>query len=221
MDSYSISTAAHSRGVAQLVAEFVTAGIVDFNPEQSKLAVKLAIVHDMGKLSISSTILDKAERLSVEEWSQITNHTINGYHLCAISSLNLGAEKTIPILTHHTLQSREYPPREDLEKALSVHDIPLRELDREEQLTNAALIAIADNLEARCPAFDVEKPHPSLRNYIRNKHSRRPYGIENLPDIVKYSFVEAGKINNLNMNGLLNKAIEHVREIFSSKSIEE
>jgi len=59
----------------------------------------LATLHDIGKIAIPSSILDKSEKLSPDEWETIKNHPEIGYRI-AISSPEL-APIAEGILHHH------------------------------------------------------------------------------------------------------------------------
>jgi putative two-component system response regulator len=50
----------------------------ELNPEELKLIVRAASLHDLGKLAISDRILLKADRLNDEEFSIMKRHTIIG-----------------------------------------------------------------------------------------------------------------------------------------------
>jgi len=49
--NYDWLSESHSRGVAQIVAEYVSSGIIDIKPDQQETLVRIAALHDIGKLS--------------------------------------------------------------------------------------------------------------------------------------------------------------------------
>lgn len=74
IDFRSRHTATHSRGVAETAVQLATlAGMNEDEQQQIRLARNL---HDIGKLAVSSTLLDKPARLNDEEYKAIRNHAV-------------------------------------------------------------------------------------------------------------------------------------------------
>jgi hypothetical protein len=205
IDSYNSPTAAHNRGVGQLVAEYAVSGIVDYNSDQKEQIVRVAMLHDLGKLSVSNLILDKAGRLDHEEWQEIQKHPVDGYHRYALA---FDATEALPILMHHSLQLRDYPTPEEQRQEVSIHNLASNELKDEQALTNMVMVAVADHFEARYPITDLAHPLAGIRSY-----AHREYGVDDLPMLVKASFVEAGRVHKIKLNGLLNKLVECSQEV--------
>jgi len=205
IDDYDIPTGAHSRGTAHIMAEIVTSKLFNIEPSRQESLIRIAALHDFGKLSVSSLILNTPGRLKPEDWIQMENHPIDSFHRYA---LEFGALEALPILLHHTMQLRSYPSREVQEEALSIHGLPISLLDDKEILTNALLLAIADNLEARYPVQDFQhKPEGTRIYYHRN------YLLGDLPYLVKASFIEAGVVRKIGLEDILNKIITHFQKI--------
>jgi HD-GYP domain-containing protein (c-di-GMP phosphodiesterase class II) len=104
----------HSERVAyigQLIAE-------NFPQLKPKNVYYSGLIHDVGKLSISDTILLKADKLTDEEYEIMKTHTTIGAKLC--ENLNISEEIILGVLHHHERwDGRGYP------KGLKGEDIPL------------------------------------------------------------------------------------------------
>jgi HD-GYP domain-containing protein (c-di-GMP phosphodiesterase class II) len=72
VDSKSPYTSGHSERVtlfADLIAEQMS-----FSPEQRRWLKRAALLHDIGKLGVSNSILDKPDKLDPEEWETMKMH---------------------------------------------------------------------------------------------------------------------------------------------------
>jgi putative two-component system response regulator len=67
------------------------------------------ILHDIGKLSIPSRILNKPTRLSAKEWELMKNHASVGHKLCLPLKGSLGAALDIIRHHHEKLNGSGYP----------------------------------------------------------------------------------------------------------------
>lgn len=72
LDTKHPQTRAHSERVALRAAEVATA--LGFEPEDVQAMYMAGILHDIGKIAVDSTILDKSGKLDVEEFDQIRSH---------------------------------------------------------------------------------------------------------------------------------------------------
>lgn len=63
-----------------LISYFL-AGWMDLPEEEAKLIGKAGLLHDIGKCKIDPNILTKPERLTVDEFAEVTKHTTYGYQL--------------------------------------------------------------------------------------------------------------------------------------------
>jgi len=73
IDAKSPYTASHSAGVATYA--FAIGGAMGMDPEQQRDLRRAGMLHDIGKLAISSRILDKPGRLTEEEFAAMREHT--------------------------------------------------------------------------------------------------------------------------------------------------
>ena len=72
VDAKSHFTFRHSNGVAD--AAFSIAREMGLADDRIQLVRRAALLHDIGKLSVSNAILDKSTKLSAEEWSAVYRH---------------------------------------------------------------------------------------------------------------------------------------------------
>ncbi len=72
VDAKSHFTFRHSMGVAE--AAFGIAWQMGLSSERVQLVRRTALLHDIGKLSVSNSILDKAGKLTETEWSAVHQH---------------------------------------------------------------------------------------------------------------------------------------------------
>jgi putative nucleotidyltransferase with HDIG domain len=72
VDAKSHFTFRHSLGVAD--AAFGIADTMGLPPERTQLVRRAALLHDIGKLSVSNAILDKRTHLSASEWKAVHQH---------------------------------------------------------------------------------------------------------------------------------------------------
>lgn len=91
----------------------------------------MGLLHDIGKIAIDETILNKKERLTSEEWEAIKRHPETGWRI--LSSAGEFGELATYVLTHHErIDGEGYP------LGLKGDSIPLQ----------ARMIAIADAYDA-------------------------------------------------------------------------
>jgi putative nucleotidyltransferase with HDIG domain len=72
VDAKSPFTYRHSLGVAEVATSLAT--VLQLAPERVQLVRRAALLHDLGKLAIPNTILDKNGDLDQEEWKVILQH---------------------------------------------------------------------------------------------------------------------------------------------------
>ena len=72
VDAKSPFTYRHSVGVAQIAVAVATA--LPLPPDRLRVVHRAALLHDLGKLSIPNTILEKSERLTADEWHTVVEH---------------------------------------------------------------------------------------------------------------------------------------------------
>jgi putative nucleotidyltransferase with HDIG domain len=102
-DSY---TSDHSQYIADLAAE--TAHVLACTEEEIEAVYWGGLLHDIGKIGISDTILSKPEKLSEIEWATIHQHTIIGAKI--ISPINKLAH-VAPVIeySHENYDGSGYP----------------------------------------------------------------------------------------------------------------
>jgi putative nucleotidyltransferase with HDIG domain len=72
IDAKSPFTYRHSSGVAE--ASLDIARWFGMSPREMKLLRRAALLHDLGKLSVSNAILEKPGKLTAEEWTVVRDH---------------------------------------------------------------------------------------------------------------------------------------------------
>ncbi len=108
VDATSHYTATHSKNVA-LVARDLSI-IEGFSEEESKQFYLAGLLHDLGKLSIPNEMLNKAEKLSSEEYEIIKQHPYYSYRILE----EVDGFETIASWVgyhHETLDGKGYPFR--------------------------------------------------------------------------------------------------------------
>ncbi|HRN49802.1 MAG TPA: HD domain-containing phosphohydrolase [Anaerolineales bacterium] len=79
IDAKSPYTSRHSARVAEIVR--LMAAELKLPPEQRRDLSRAALLHDIGKLAVSNTILDKPDKLNDAEWAQMRSHTEYTYRI--------------------------------------------------------------------------------------------------------------------------------------------
>lgn len=106
IDFRSSFTATHSSGVA-VSAEFL-AGKIGFSKNQCKMMKVAGYLHDLGKLAIPSSILEKGDGLSASEFKVMKSHVYYTYRtlesIKELNTINLWAS-----LHHERLNGKGYP----------------------------------------------------------------------------------------------------------------
>jgi len=72
VDAKSHFTFSHSVGVTSVASAI--AGVMGLNPERKQLLHRAALLHDLGKLRVPNSILDKPGKLDADEWSIMREH---------------------------------------------------------------------------------------------------------------------------------------------------
>lgn len=72
VDAKSPFTYRHSMGVAEVAREIAEA--LALSPDRCQLVRRAALLHDLGKLAVPNTILDKTGKLTAEEWEVVVQH---------------------------------------------------------------------------------------------------------------------------------------------------
>ncbi|MBU0997427.1 MAG: diguanylate cyclase [Firmicutes bacterium] len=131
----------HSRRVSEYC--FKIGQAVGLRKDELDLLKVIGNLHDIGKIAIDESILNKPGTLSSEEWAAIKRHSEIGYRI--LSSSPEYTEIALDILSHHEhFDGTGYP------QGLSGNDIPFR----------ARIISIAD-------AFDAMTSERSYRKAMK------------------------------------------------------
>ena len=106
VDSKSPYTAGHSGRVA-LYTDML-AQELGLSPERRRWLKRGALLHDVGKLGVSNTILDKPGKLDAEEWAAVQRHAEFTENI--LSRISAFAELAIVSGAHHErLDGKGYP----------------------------------------------------------------------------------------------------------------
>jgi len=129
----------HSLRVSRLCGEIGSA--MGLSPAEIKELRTAGTVHDIGKIVISSEILNKKEPLDDEEWMQVRKHPEAGYSI--LSTVNQYSPLADIVLAHH-----ERPDGRGYPKGLKGEDIPLL----------ARIVAVAEAYDAMTQGRNHRKP---------------------------------------------------------------
>lgn len=92
-------TGAHIKRIGELSALF--ARLLGLGPAEEDLIGNSAPLHDIGKIAISRTILQKPGKLDPEEFAVIKTHTLIGYELLKDSDSRYLSQGAMIARTHH------------------------------------------------------------------------------------------------------------------------
>lgn len=144
IDSKSPYTAGHSRRVETIVDTMAQA--MDYPHSRRKWLKRGALLHDVGKLGVSNSILDKPGSLSDDEFMLMKNHTLyTGRILSRIKAFSMLAE--VAQSHHERLDGRGYP--------LGLRSVQIS--------LDTRLIAIADIYDAITAERPYRGPTPADR----------------------------------------------------------
>ena len=125
VDAKSSFTFRHSLGVTQVAIEM--ARVIGLTKDRTRLVHRAALLHDLGKLRVPNSILDKKQALSREEWAVVREHPILTREI--LSRIGPFAELAQIAGAHHEkLDGSGYPDR------LKAADLPIE----------ARIITVAD-----------------------------------------------------------------------------
>lgn len=101
-------TRKHSENVANLVCRMCE--YLHCQKDFTTYCTICAYLHDIGKLKIPSSILQKPDKLTDEEYSIMKNHTLYGFEIC-MNDDKLRAYSAGPLYHHEALNGTGYPKR--------------------------------------------------------------------------------------------------------------
>jgi diguanylate cyclase (GGDEF)-like protein/PAS domain S-box-containing protein len=129
----------------------------------------VGLLHDIGKIAIEESILNKPGKLTDNEWGEIKRHPEIGYRI--LSTVNEMSEMSEYVLTHHERwDGKGYP------KCLKGEEIPLQ----------SRIIAIADTYDAMTSERSYRSALPEA---IVIEELQRNAGCQFDPELVKV-FIE-------------------------------
>lgn len=106
VDSKSPYTSGHSERVA-LYTDMI-AEALGVSPERRRWLKRGALLHDVGKLGVSNSVLDKAGKLDGDEWQAVQQHA--AYTEKILSRIDAFAELAVVAAAHHErLDGKGYP----------------------------------------------------------------------------------------------------------------
>jgi putative nucleotidyltransferase with HDIG domain len=106
VDAKSSFTFRHSLGVTQVAIEI--ARVLGLSKDRTRLVHRAALLHDLGKLSVPNSILDKPSSLSIDEWKIVREHPNLTREI--LSRIGPFAELAVVAGSHHEkLDGSGYP----------------------------------------------------------------------------------------------------------------
>ncbi len=126
---------------------------MDFDAEELDELCAGGLLHDIGKIALSESILSKTGRLNDSEWFEMKRHPETGHRI--LSSLNEFSKLADDVLAHHERWDGEGYPN-----GIKSTDIPLK----------ARILAVADAYDAMTsdrpfrPALDEETVVAEIKN---------------------------------------------------------
>ncbi len=142
LDAREHQTLAHSKRVSEYTVHL--ADVMDVSMGAMEAMRRGAMLHDIGKIGISDTILLKPGQLTAEEWVEMRRHPeIGHWILNSVESLKSASEIA---LTHHERYDGQGYPR-----SLRGEEVPL----------GARIFAVADSLDA----ITSDRPYRQGRGY--------------------------------------------------------
>ncbi|MEW6584778.1 MAG: HD domain-containing phosphohydrolase [Nitrospirota bacterium] len=149
-------TKGHSTRVSKLAADFVRfLGLPEKDQEEMK---KAGILHDIGKICLSETLLRKPGSLTAEEVEMIKTHAVLGEELCRPL---VSMKKILPAIRHH----HERWDGTGFPDGLAGEDIPIM----------ARILSIVDSFDAMVSVRPY-RDRRSVRRTIEVMKMERLYG---------------------------------------------
>lgn len=141
LEAKDIYTHGHSERVSRLAK--LIAKKMNLMPEEIEKIYLAARLHDIGKIGVSGSILNKSQKLSEEEFAQIMDHPVIGAEIVKkVDSMS----NLVPIILHHheRYDGKGYP------HGLKENRIPL----------GSRIIAVADSFDAMISQRPYRDPYP-------------------------------------------------------------
>lgn len=106
MRSYDDATYVHCLNVALICNIF--SRWLNFTNEQTRIATACGLLHDIGKMTIDKSIIQKPDKLTENEYEIIKQHTVAGYNLLKDYHIDLHI-KNAALLHHERCDGSGYP----------------------------------------------------------------------------------------------------------------
>jgi len=148
----------YTRGHSERVARYsvALARFIGLSDAEQEIIRRGALLHDIGKVGVRESVLNKPERLSMEELAHIRSHPARGCEICkSLKSL----QNALPIIRHHheRIDGKGYPD-----------GIGLKEIS-----TGARIVAIVDSYDAMTSSRPYRKgipPSEAIKIFEREKN---------------------------------------------------
>ncbi len=139
-----------------------------------------SVLHDIGKIGISDSVLLKPARLDQAEWAEITTHSIRGQRIVCATQLPNAAEIGTIIRHHHEyLNGAGYPD------GLAGESIPL--LSR--------ILSIADSYDAMATPriYQSARNHAEIMEILRSEENIKfdPFIFRKFTEVIEQSSCRA------------------------------
>lgn len=153
MYDYDACTYTHTKNVTLLA--LLAAIEMQYSMNDLRNIALGAILHDIGKLEVPLSILDKPGRLTPEEFAVVQKHPRIGYEMIADAGPVSSAVKQIVLQHHENFDGSGYPMC----------------LDRHHGYRHARLVHICDVYEAMCAKrpYKLPMPREQVREFIQSK----------------------------------------------------
>ena len=106
MEEKDMYTRGHSERVTKIA--LAIADELNLDNETKNIIARAGILHDIGKIGINDSILNKVQKLTEEEWETIKSHSEKGYDILRPLKF-LEIEKNIILSHHERYDGRGYP----------------------------------------------------------------------------------------------------------------
>ena len=153
----------HSRRVSELSAEF--AEVLGMTEQEIQELKTMGLLHDIGKIAVNESILNKDGRLTPEEYMEIQLHPEIGYRI--LSTVNDMSDIADYVLSHHERWDGKGYPRGIKEK-----EIPLQ----------SRMVAIVDAYDAMI-SYRTYRPSKTVEEAI--KELKKFAGTQFDPELVE------------------------------------
>ncbi len=123
----------YTKGHCSRVTKYATliAESLGLRGDDLEVVIRAGLLHDLGKIKISESILDKPDKLNQEEWKVVKNHPKDGEEMLKPLKF-LGKEREIILHHHEKCDGTGYP------NGLKKDEIPL----------GSRILAVADTFDA-------------------------------------------------------------------------